>query len=109
MRKNKTFELKEDHIKLLKRMCVGWQDCEWGAPEIDPKRPYGNSNVYMDIAEIIGIKSPCNMCGEFTEEQEELMDTLHQETETALQIILQHGPKPGKYECDYYGMEWEKC
>lgn len=29
---------------------------EFGAPEVDPKRPYGNSNVYLYLAEILGIE-----------------------------------------------------
>lgn len=49
------FQVTEDHIKLLKRMYVSWDDCEFGAPCIDPKRPYGNSDVEGDIKEITGI------------------------------------------------------
>src|SRR4028118_696601 len=48
------FELTADHIKLIRRMNVGWQSCEAGAPEIDPKRPYGNSCMVGDVAEILG-------------------------------------------------------
>ena len=50
----KLFELTEEHIKLLRQMCVSWDDCEFGAPAIDCKRPYGNSDVYSDIAKILG-------------------------------------------------------
>ena len=50
------FTITENHLKLLKRMFVGWNDCEFGAPEIDPKRPYGNSSVEQDILEIIGFE-----------------------------------------------------
>ncbi|MCU1325011.1 MAG: hypothetical protein JWN34_381, partial [Bryobacterales bacterium] len=50
------FFVTSEHLKLLQRMCVGWQDCEYGAPEIDPKRPYGNSSVEYDILEILGVK-----------------------------------------------------
>lgn len=50
-----TFTVTDDHLKLLRRASVGWSDCEFGAPEIDPKRPYGNSNVLGDIAEILGL------------------------------------------------------
>jgi len=50
------FEVKKEHLALLKRMCVGWQNCEFGALEIDPKRPYGNSDVLQDMIEIIGME-----------------------------------------------------
>jgi hypothetical protein len=43
--KTQTFKLTDEHLKLLRRFNVGWQDSESGAPEIDPKRPYGNSAV----------------------------------------------------------------
>ena len=45
--------LTEEHIKLLRNMYVGWGYCEFGAPEIDPKRPYGNSHVIGDIHTIL--------------------------------------------------------
>ena len=48
------FTVTEDHLKLIKNFCVGWQDCDFGAPEIDPKHPYGNSSVCSDIANILG-------------------------------------------------------
>ena len=44
------FEVKEEHLALLRKMSVGWHDCEFGAPEIDPKRLFGNSNVLQDVA-----------------------------------------------------------
>jgi len=41
------FELTEQHLKLIRRMTVRYNDyCEFGAPEIDPKRPYGNSSAH---------------------------------------------------------------
>lgn len=78
------FELTEDHLKLLKNAYVDWDGCEYGAPAIDCKRPYGNSSVGQDIAEILGW------------EYDELYDSdvlneasiIHNETQTALQIIL---------------------
>ncbi len=51
--KNKEFTVTDDHLTLLQHMYIGWQDCEYGAPEVDPKRPYGNSGVATDIAEIL--------------------------------------------------------
>lgn len=50
------FELTRDHLKLLRNAYVGWHDCETGAPRIDPKRPYGNQRVALDVAEILGIE-----------------------------------------------------
>jgi len=82
------FELTADHLVLLKSAYVGWQDCETGAPEINPKRPYGNSDVATDIIGILGWDWP-------PEEEEEKCDSLraralsiHHETHTALQIVL---------------------
>lgn len=40
-----------DHLTLLKESCWSWDDCEFGAPSMDPKRPYGNSDVEDDLAE----------------------------------------------------------
>jgi hypothetical protein len=51
----KRFTVTDEHLRLLRRAYVGWDEIEFGAPEINAKRPYGNSNVYGDIAEILGL------------------------------------------------------
>lgn len=101
------FLLTEDHLKLIRHMHVGWQDCEFGAPEINPKRPYGNSSVILDIAEILDIDLP-----EDVEDCDEnillYMNRVHRETEDALQIVLQYGHIPGIYQCEKYSNKWKK-
>jgi hypothetical protein len=104
------FDLTEEHIKLLSRVCISWQDCEFGAPEINPKRPYGNSDVISDIAEILEIEiKECPHCGEkLTEFDNVRLKKLHRETETALQIILvTKSFKVGKYRKHGYDINWE--
>jgi hypothetical protein len=91
------FTVTEDHLKLLRRMFVGWDNCETGAPCIDPKRPYGNSDVETDIVEILGwpIKDPDEGP---TDKQKEKASKLHKETQAALQITL----VIGKFEAGTY-------
>lgn len=102
----KRFNLTDDHIKLLRQMCVGWQDCETGAPEIDPKRPYGNSYVAGDIHEIL---AGVNGDYELTEEEEAAYLRLHGETACALQIVLTTGEwAPGHYVADDYRNNWRR-
>lgn len=107
-----TFTLTEQHLKLLRRCCVGWQDCETGAPEINPKRPYGNSAVMEDIHEILtGETIGCrdSKRDELTREENEQYQKLHREMETALQIALSTGQfKAGKYECPAYTNAWRE-
>jgi hypothetical protein len=105
-----TFQVKEQHIKLLRRAYVSWEDCEFGAPSIDCKRPYGNSDVYSDIAEIIGLPSPdIDNDEDFTPEQVAEMDKLHKETQTVLQIFLATGEmKTGVYTADKYSIDWKR-
>lgn len=43
-----------DHIQLLLNSYVYWDDCEFGAPGIDPKKPFGNSDVEKDYEDITG-------------------------------------------------------
>ena len=103
------FVLKKEHILLLKQAVVRWEDCEYGAPSIDCKRPYGTSSVEESIAEIIGDESDaCPHCGESLDtESSENYKQLHKETETALSILLQHGNVPlGEYQKDGYS-EWK--
>jgi hypothetical protein len=101
----KTFEVKDIHIKLLQNAYVSWEGCEFGAPSIDCKRPYGNSYVYGDLAEFCGIE---RVGGDFTREQYDYMNQVHQETETVLQIFLKVGKmEPGKYQLSGY-KDWVK-
>jgi|SRR5882724_3765869 len=104
------FTVTDEHIKLLRAANVGWEDCEFGAPSIDCKRPYGNGNVYGDIAEILSITPivPDDRGAEFSNEQTDRMDALHKGTQTALQIFLATGEmKAGRYVADNYDRNWQ--
>jgi len=124
------FEIKKEHLLLLKRAYVTWNDCEFGAPTIDCKRPYGNSDVIQDMLEILGLEesSPCLF--EFSlfdrawtlqgsdkfnvryEDQESLvtiLGQLHDDTQVALQIALStQSFETGIYECEGYSEHWRK-
>ena len=96
------FHLKEEHIKLLKRSHITYNDHMYsGAAGIDMKRPYGNKDLYGDIAEILGWELFESMDGEkiLSKKQGEEAERLHQEIETALQIVLcTQSFIPGIYE-----------
>ena len=104
----KTFEIKDDHLKLLKNSYVVWRDCEFGAPAIDCKRPYGNTDVESDIAEILN----WNVSEDgLTEEQKEQAYKLHRELEIVLEIVLAtQSFQPGVYNNPswYTPSEWIK-
>ena len=104
------FELTSDHVKLIRRMYVNYNPrVEFGAPEIDPKRPYGNSNVFYDIGEILDIKPKGGDEDdpEYTDGQQEEMMKIHESTAIALQIILASGSfETGFYESDKYRNNW---
>ena len=125
------FTITENHLKLLKRFNVDWVDCEFGAPRIDPKRPYGNSNVLDDIAEILGVKKTKENvedydkeeASEYSDKQEYIedlewneetynkFDRLHKEMQIVLQIIFATGKiEVGDYlKKDEYDYEsWKK-
>ncbi|GHO88213.1 hypothetical protein [Dictyobacter formicarum] len=101
------FTVTAEHIALIKRMHVCWEDCKSspsnpGAPAISRHRTYGNSDIYGDIAEIIGITQPNEELGEeYSREQMERMHCIHRETQLALQIFLSTGTmQPGTYVSD---------
>jgi hypothetical protein len=102
------FTLTENHLKLLQKMWVGWLPCEFGAPEINPKRPYGNSDVIGDIHEIL--TGTYSSWEDISEEIENKYNKLHKETETALQIVLStQSFLPGRYRKIHpYGKDWER-
>lgn len=104
------FRVLPEHVKLLQRAYVSWDEGEFGAPAIDCKRPYGNSNAIADIGKILG-EVP-EEGADTTEErwssaQEMRFCRLHKETASALQICLRTGQlKPGLYEADRYTQNW---
>jgi hypothetical protein len=106
---NKTFTVLPEHIKLLKAAELRWDDSEFGAPGIDSKRPYGNSSVIFDIAEILGY---LDKDGEYDRDKESYMYQLHQETLTVLAITISTGTMEiGTYEATEVGCyryEWKK-
>ena len=103
IRDTRRFTVTEEHLRLLRRAYVTWTDAEFGAPEIDCKRPYGNSDVYSDIAEILGIPED-----EWSDEDMGVLPEaewrflrLHVETGVVLQIALATGEfRPGNYVRD---------
>jgi len=124
--KHKVFVLTENHLKLMNRMWVGWNDDAYeGAPDVNLKRPYGNSDVVGDIAEIIDLEIPDSVRERMDEESDLFEDDahydwletdevreqclkIHKETETAIQIVLSaQSFKTGYYVGDQYGNRWE--
>ncbi len=113
------FELTENHIKLLREMYVSFNgDSYDGAPAVDIKRPYGNSDVPYDVARILGYAEYIKASDDdetetdaFEEATHELLK-IHRETGTALQIVLSTGSfEPGMYGRPerYLTQHWVKC
>jgi hypothetical protein len=107
----------EDHLKLLRH---AWVDCwyegeGYGAPGINPKKPYGGSWVERDIVEILDIPSEDWDWEDLDEdpvppEVGERLMRLHVETMVALQIVLATGEfRPCLYRRDTSGsIDWRR-
>lgn len=103
-----TFTLTEEHIKLITAAYIRWEDCEAGAPAIDCKRPYGNSDVAGDVIEILGWPDFDEDDTMYYDQRDSAMQ-VHYETQQALQIILSLRTfEPGTYESNRYGTEWRR-
>lgn len=86
-----TFELKPEHLDLLRRSIISWDNAEFGAPAIDPKRPYGNSDVINDISLITKTSKSKNWDPSYARWRPAAIENfkkIHKETQIALQIIL---------------------
>lgn len=107
IRSVKSFLLTGAHLALLKRAYVSWESTEFGAPAIDGKRPYGNSDVVRDILEITGWWDDRWDDEDIPETAVDYAMTLHAETGVALQICLETGAfRTGRYVREGYG-PWE--
>jgi hypothetical protein len=109
------FTVTEDHLKLLRHAWVEWDEGEgYGAPGINPKKPYGSSNVEDDIARILDApdkdwtwEDGQKVC--VTREAEERLTRLHVETLVALQIVLATGEfRPGRYRRTGWPADWHR-
>jgi hypothetical protein len=83
------FEVTHEHIKLFHKFYWDNQLCEYGAPAVDPKRPYGNSSVEDDISRILGMDPElCPHCGEIINEKvSEYCGLIHRQMKFALQVF----------------------
>lgn len=116
----KRFVINEDHLKLLKELAIGWNHMEFGSPTVDPKKPFGNSDVFQDMVKVLGWekKIQIDWClpknfdldeDELPEEIEEVLFDLYRELDVVLEICLRtQSFKPGVYESDMYGSNWKK-
>lgn len=106
------FELTEQHLTLLRHAYVVWGGYEFGAPAINPKRPYGNSDVLTDIAKLLHPEFVAMREGaqaDWLEDNVNRLERVHEETQTALQIVLVTGQmQPGRYvrEEEYDRRSW---
>jgi hypothetical protein len=123
--RNSTFTIKKDHLKLLKASVVAWSS-QWdgtmfGAACVDPRRPYGDTDVYRSMVRILEMKMPkvtkLNVgTREWDIEQDEIpfdemneLEQIHQETEIALSICMSRGKfETGIFRWPEPGGEWEK-
>lgn len=105
------FELTEDHIKLLEYSNINYSPhCEHGYIGLDCKRPFGNSNLVDDMANILEIEPVKTDDDEIhwpkgTSERMQII--FEEELPKALAIILKTKSfQPGLYECDEYYDNW---
>lgn len=101
------FILTKEHVWLLRHANVRWEDCEYGAPAIDCKRPYGNSDVEGDIYKLLNGERMPEHWESVPKETSDYFYKLHKETETALQVVLATGSfEPGEFEAEAYSSRW---
>lgn len=104
------FRVTAQHIALIRRMVIGWDEtCYEGAPAVDLKRPYGNSDVLHDVAHILGYAERSDSDGAWRELYETELRAIHRETETALQCVLATGSfEPGLYRAERWSRRWQR-
>lgn len=107
------FTVTDEHLTLLRHARVDWDGCEFGAPAIDGKRPYGKSDVLRSMAELLhpefkDMRSGAAM--DWLEDNADRLGRLHAETGVALQIALVTGEfRTGRYRREKYACRsWQR-
>ena len=107
------FEVTKAHLALLRCSYTTWHRTAFGAPGVDTKRPYGDSDVITTLAHILQIKGTEDEWGdvEYRTDQYDLMYRMHRETQVVLQIGIDTGSfKAGLYRrSSPYAARWEKA
>lgn len=107
------FRLTAEHLKLLRRANIRWCGVESGAPGVDHKRPYGNSDVPQDVALILDWEPIPEEDTEGQQDQRWRAARVHLETELALQVVCSLAGQealPGLYcedECGIWRLSGE--
>lgn len=100
------FNLKQEHIALMRhlnfRTSVATEYDDKFIPEIDRKRPFGNSGVVYSAAEHLNRERDSE--GDFSTETMETTERLLLELPVALEVVMKYQTFiPGEYEVDLYG------
>ena len=92
----------EDHVKLVNNLKFDINATEFGAPTVDPKRPFGNSDVYADMERILkGRKVSSDF--DVGERRKRQLDKLYVQLKDCLQILCDTlSLKPVTYERRLY-------
>jgi len=115
------FTITKEHLKLLPHLNI--DSVKEGAEAegmdfiyLDKRRPYGNSDVFKDMGDILQLKPKRPKGGwkigeeiDFTEQQYDWMKKLHNEMRKVLQIMVVTGKaKAGTYMAsDAYSDDWK--
>lgn len=112
------FELKEEHVKLLKQMNWSLWESKFLVSVKDIKEdadPFGGNDIYESVDLILNGRpadfDPFNTHDfkEYTKEQKSEWDILISELPLALDVILYNGNfELGKYKTKFEQREWKK-
>ena len=102
------FVLTADHLTLLRHANLTWSAQEWGGPQIDPKRPFGNGDLWRDVARILGWPAAADPEAEdgFYAHYD-AAGAVYGELLTALEVVLETlSFQPGRYVRDGESWSW---
>ncbi|HNB52266.1 MAG TPA: hypothetical protein PK530_10005, partial [Anaerolineales bacterium] len=91
------FTVTPTHLAMLKRLSFhhDWGDYYLGGAYVSHRRPYGNSDIYGDIAELAGLPQPDWDEGEdWAETQIQQMLGLHYDMTQVLNLAVEMYPEP---------------
>jgi hypothetical protein len=94
----------------MRRLYFDWFYCETGAPCVNGKRPYGNSSVLYDIADILGVPLvEVDSEARLPDSEIPRLWDRHLEMKNFLEILCRFGEIPsGVYKRRATHCAWEK-
>lgn len=101
----------QHHLAIIQRLNWTWSGGDYGAVGVDVKRPLGNSDLFDDVGDVLGLSPGVDQWGDphWSEFERQTIAAAFAEACVAVEILSERlSLEPGQYIKRGYSAKWEK-